>query len=180
MTLLPAPGTTSDDVSARPRDSRVVDAGWVLGVYVLLGVVAGVLWWLLVDPAVFTVAEGGGVGMGEVELGKRFNADGWYSVIAAVLGLLAGAALTWWRSRDLLVTTLATLAGSAAAAGVMAGVGRLLGPPDPETLLGSVDVGTRLAMPLEVTSTVCYLVWPIATLVGALVVLWSPPAESYG
>jgi hypothetical protein len=28
-----------------------------------------------------------------------------------------------------------------------------------------------------VTSAVCYLVWPIATLIGALFVLWSPPVE---
>lgn len=175
--MRPAPQETPDARPGPPGAARALDAAWILATLLLLGLVAGVLWWLFVDPAVFTVAKNGGVTMGEVELGKRFNADGWYTVIAGVLGLLAGAALTWWRAQDFLVTTLTLLVGSLAAAWVMAGVGRLLGPPDPEQVLGSAEVGARLATPLEVTSEVCYLIWPIAALIGALVVLWSPPAD---
>lgn len=148
----------------------------MLGVYLALGVVAALLWWLLVDPAMFTRTEDGGVSMGEVELTQQFNADGWYTVIAAVLGMLSGAALTWWRSRDHLVTVALLAVGSGLAAAVMAWLGGVLGPADPE--LVQVAAGTRLPAQLEVASPVAYLVWPIAALVGSLLVLWSPPVSS--
>jgi hypothetical protein len=164
--------------SERPRrDGLLADAVWVLGTFVALGVVGGVLWWLLVDPALFTKAPNGALTMGEAQLGKRFAADGWFVVIAAVLGLLSGAALTWWRSRDFLATTLLLVLGSVVATVVMTVAGRLLGPADPDSLAAAAAVGDRLPMQLEVTATVAYLVWPIAVLLGALFVLWSPPPE---
>jgi hypothetical protein len=159
------------------RDGLLVDAAWVLGISAVLGLLGGVLWWLLVDPALFTKASNGGLTMGEAQLGNRFAADGWFVVIAAVFGLLSGSALTWWRSRDFLATSVLLVAGSVVATALMVLVGRVLGPPDPESLAASAAVGDRLPMQLEVTATVAYLVWPIAVLVGALFVLWSPPTE---
>lgn len=156
-----------------PASRRDVVA--VLGTYVALGVVGGLLWWALYDPAQYTVARGGGVSMGEVDLGKRFNADAWYAVIAAVLGLVSGTAVSWWRSRDPLLTTGLVLVGSGVAAGVMSVLGGWLGPSDPQQLVASVEAGARLAVPLSVDATVCYLVWPVTALIGCLVVLWSPP-----
>jgi hypothetical protein len=163
--------------AAPARNVVAADVAWVLGSYVVLGLVGALAWWLLVDPAYFTKADNGGLGMGEVQLAERFNADAWYAVIAAVLGLLSGGALTWWRSRDFLLTSVLLLLGSGLAAAVMAGTGRVLGPADPGTLADGIAVGARLPTQLEVTSAVCYLVWPIATLIGALFVLWSPPVE---
>ncbi len=164
-------GATPQRGPGLPAPLRDVVA--VVGVHLVLGVVAGMLWWLLVDPAVFTKAENG-LGMGEVELGKRFNDDGWYAVIAAVLGLLTGAVLTWWRSRDPMLTSFLLLAGSGVAAGVMAVTGGLLGPPDPEKVASASAIGDSVPMALEVGGLVVYLVWPIAVLGGALLVLWSP------
>lgn len=165
--------------SRAPRGQGVsADAVWILGTYVLLGLVGGVLWWLLVEPAYFTKGENGGLGMGEVQLGKRFNADGWYAVIAIVFGLLSGAALAWVRTRDHLVTAGLILFGSVVAAVVMSAVGTVLGPEAPETVAASAPVGARIAMQVAVTAPVNYLVWPIAVLVGTLLVLWSPPVDS--
>ena len=169
-----APETTSGHHPA------LADAGWVLGTYVVLGLVGAVLWWLLVEPALFTKARNGGLAMGEAELGKRFAADGWFVVIAAVLGLLSGAVLTWWRSRDHLATTILLVVGSVAASALMSVTGRALGPADPESRAAAAAVGDRLPMQLEVTATVAYLVRPIAALVGALFVLWSPPTDNAG
>lgn len=169
-----------DAQAASERGGARADIAWVLGTYTVLGLVGAVLWWLLVDPALFTKAGNGGLAMGEGQLGKRFASDGWFVVIAAVLGLLSGSVLTWWRSRDHLLTTGLLVAGSGLATALMVLVGRALGPADPESLARAASAGARLPMQLEVHATVAYLVWPIAVLVGALFVLWSPPAGTVG
>ncbi|MGN6132346.1 MAG: hypothetical protein ACTHOK_18560 [Nocardioidaceae bacterium] len=155
------------------------DALLVVGCLAALGVVCGVLWWLAVDPAEFTKLKGGGA-MGEAQLGKRFNADGWYVVLALVPGFVAGLALTWWRSRDPLLTSGLLVVGAAAAAAVMAYVGHLLGPPDPNAVLAAGKVGAHAAVQLGVAAWTAYLAWPIGVLAGALLVLWSKPLEPRG
>ncbi len=160
-------------LSSRPV---LQDALAVLGTALLLGLCCGVLWWVLVDPATFTkLADGGS--MGESQLGRQFDGDGWYAVIAAVAGVLAGAVLTWWRARDFVLTTLLLVLAAAVAAVTMSLTGRLLGPGDPEAALAAAEVGERVPVQLEVTAAVTYLVWPIAMLVGALMVLWSQTGE---
>lgn len=163
-----------------PRASRRgagADALAVLGCLLVLGVVCGVLWWLLVDPAEFTKLRSGGA-MGEVELGKRFAADGWYAVLAFLAGLPAGAVLTWWRSRDPLLTTGLLVGGSVLAAAAMALTGHLLGPGDPTAALAAGKVGVRVPTQLAVTARTAYLLWPIGVLAGSLLVLWSKAPES--
>jgi len=179
MDPVAAEAVGSEPAVLRPEPpSTAGDVVVVLGSYLGLGVLAAVLWWLLVEPALFTAAPGGGLNMSEVQLTRRFSADGWYAVIAAVLGVASGAILTWWRSRDHLLTVGLLVVGAVLAAGVMALLGGLLGPIDPHTL--SAEPGTVLPAALEVTVPACYLVWPIAALVGALVVLWSPPPDRPG
>lgn len=147
----------------------------ILGTFVVLGAVCGVIWWLVVDPAEFTRTADGGAAMGEVQLSKRFNPDGWYSVIAIVAGFLSGLGLTWWRSRDFRLTTLLLVPGAALAAATMAVVGRALGPDNPHITLVDAPRGAMVPVQLAVTATPSYLMWPIAVLVGALMVLWSSP-----
>lgn len=151
----------------------VVDVVTVLGTFLVLGAVCGVVWWLVVDPAVFIRTRGGGGAMGEVELSKRFGADGWYSVIAIVAGFLSGIGLTWWRSRDFRLTTVLLVPGAALAAAVMAAVGRAVGPESPGIALAHAARGARVPVDLAVSATPSYLMWPIAVLFGALMVLWS-------
>lgn len=177
QTVVPPGQPGADDRGRGRRHGALEDLVAVLGGYLVLGLVGAVLWWALCDPAMFTKAEGGGLGMGEVELAKRFNADAWYAVIAAVLGLLSGTALTWWRARDPLLTATLVLLGSLLAAGVMSVVGGWIGPPDPRSVAGSVEVGGLVASPLRVDAAVCYLVWPVTALIGSLIVLWSPPPD---
>lgn len=159
-------------MARHPSASTAVgrDVTVVIGWFVLLGVLSGVLWWLLVSPAEFTKLPNGG-SMGEVDLGKQFNADGWYVVIAAVFGLVSGVALTWWRSRDPLLTSLLLIIGSATAAALMALTGHLLGPGATRPALAAAKVGARVPERLEVDTFVVYLCWPIAVFLGALVVL---------
>ena len=154
------------------RGGALADVVALLGTYLVLGVVCGVLWWLLVQPALFTKVHGGGT-MSELQLGYEFNGDGWYAVIAAVAGIVSGLCLTWWRSRDYLLTTLLLVPGSALAATVMVLVGHALGPGDPQAALAAAHVGQHIPDQLKVAGWATYLVWPMGALVGALGVLWS-------
>ena len=150
----------------------VADVVVVLVCYLVLGVVCGVIWWLLVDPALFTKVHGGGT-MSELQLSKEFNGDGWYAVVAAVAGVGSGLALTWWRSRDYLLTTLLLVPGSVLAAAVMAMLGHALGPGNPDAALATVHAGQHVPDQISVAAWATYLVWPIGALIGALGVLWS-------
>lgn len=166
---------------ARPGRGR--DAAVVIGVLLVLGVLAGVLWSVLVTPAEFTKLPTGG-SMGEDQLGRQFGADAWYVVIAVLTGLAAGAVLSWWRSSSVLVTSAALLLGAVVAAVAMAVTGHLLGPGDPETALAAAKVGTAVPEALDVgirpvwplthylkDTLPVYLSWPVGVLIGALLVL---------
>lgn len=177
---VPDPVTTDGQGSAPRRrlpGGARGDAIAVLGTSLVLGLVGGVLWWLLTEPAVFTVGEEGTLGMGEVELADRFSATGWFTVLAAVLGALSGGALTWWRNRDPILTVGLLVLGSAVGTATMTGVGRLLGPPDPDVAAAAAQSGDLVPAALEVGAGVTYLVWTIAALAGALMVLWSPSTD---
>ncbi len=155
------------------------DVAVVLGVLLALGVLCGVLWWLVWDPAAYTKTADGGV-MGETDLSRRFAADGLYAVIAGVAGLLAGLGLTWWRTRDPLVTSATLLVGSVLAAVAMALTGHLLGPGDPGAALAAARVGARVPDRLAVDAFTVYLAWPVSVLAGALVVLLGTAPASTG
>lgn len=167
---------TRDSDGPRRSDGVFQDAVAVLGTYLALGVICGLVWWLLVEPAMFTKLKGGG-SMDELELGKRFDGDAWYAVIAALTGLLSGTLISWWRSRDLLVTTALLLIGAGIAATVMTVTGHLLGPGDPDAALAAAKIGEQVGVQLQVTARATYLVWPISVLIGGLMVLWSPSRD---
>lgn len=164
------PGPT--DRSRTRRDGPLADVAVVLGCYLVLGVVCGAVWWWLVQPALFTKVHGGG-SMSELQLGNEFNGDGWYVVIAAVAGICSGLALTWWRSRNYLLTTLLLVPGSALAATLMALIGHALGPASPKVAIAAVKIGQHVPDQVSVHAWASYLVWPMGALVGALGVLWS-------
>ena len=160
-----APHRPADgDRGGRLRGSAS-DALVVLGTFVVLGVLCGVLWWALAPTPAYTKVHGGGA-MDEVALGRQFSAVAWYVAIAAVAGLVAAIALTWWRDRDPL------LLGSVVAAVLMAVVGHLLGPGDSQALLATARLGTKVPDQLHVAARAAYLAWPISVLLGCLVILW--------
>ncbi|HET7387984.1 MAG TPA: hypothetical protein VFJ19_15115 [Nocardioidaceae bacterium] len=177
MSSEPTAGSEDGD-GERPssRGSAGRDAAAILGSFVVLGVVGAFVWWLLVDPAVFTETKSGGA-MGEAQLAKRFATDGWYAVIGVIGGLIAGAGLAWWRARDPLFTSAMLVVGAVVAAAIMAWVGYLLGPGDTTAALAHAPVGAHVPVSLSVNAGPSFLSWPIGTLVGALVMLWTPATD---
>lgn len=151
----------------------------VLGSLLVLGVLAGMLWWLLVDPAQFTKTAQGGA-MSENELGKRFDADAWFAVIGLAAGVVAGLVLSAWRSRDPLLVSGLLLVGSLLAAGAMLLVGRLLGPGDTGAALRAAKVGAKVPETLGLDTWLAVLGWPIGVLMGTLFVLLGRAPERTG
>lgn len=168
-----------------PDSSRAAarDVAVVLGGLVVLGVLCGVLWSLVVTPAELTRLPNGGA-LNETALGAQFGADGWYAVIAATTGLVAGFVLMAWRSRDALWTAAVLVLGALVAAALMAVVGHLLGPADPRDTLAAAKVGTKVPESLNLGvrpvspfgpylkgTAMFYLAWPVSALAGCLAVL---------
>jgi hypothetical protein len=166
----PAPGASA---AHRPgTHGRVArDIAVCLGVLLVLGALAGVVWWLLAPSPEFTKLRNEST-MGEDQLSLQFAADAWYAVVAAVAGVLSGAGLTWWRDRDPLLTSACVLVGSLLAGGLMSWVGHVLGPGKPDVALATAKVGQHVPDQLVLHAHTGYLVWPIAALVGTLVVLF--------
>lgn len=159
-----------------------------VGLFLLAGVVGAVIWQQIVDVPTYTrMADNGS--MEALELSRSVAIDGWYAVIAVVLAIVLGAVLTVRASGSPRLNVLALLLGSSAAGLLMLAVGHWLGPGDVEARLAAATEGDRVPAELVPNSGAVdllgvdvhtiFLVWPIAALVGAALVLvfGPPPAE---
>lgn len=154
----------------------VRDVAAALVAFLVAAVLVGVLWPQLVDPVVVEVADLGLL-TDEVALGDRFDVVGWYSLLGGGFGLVLGVGLLARRQGHEVVTVLAVLAGAFLAAWLSAQLGTMLGPEDPDTVLAGAEVGATAEDRVVLTADVAYLVWPISSMVGAVVVLWSRPGR---
>ena len=154
------------------RDVLIVLLGFGVG-----AVGVGVLWPQLVDPVVVTRAEAGLL-TDEVALGDRFDNVGWYALLSGGCAVLLGVVLSLWRRSHEVVTLLAIVTGACLAAWLSARVGTWVGPGDPEAVLAAAEVGATAPDRVTLTADVAYLVWPIAALIGCVVVLFSRPGDA--
>ena len=144
-------------------------AGWTV-LMLALGVVGGLLWWWLAEPAEWEVTEQGIILTEDAARGQ-FAVVVTFVAVGAVLSLVWG----WAAGRSLrelgwvLVPVLAVVAGAAAV--VAWQVGLLLGPPDPRDV-ADPSLGDRLPSQLEVDAVAAFLVWPMFALLGLLVSAW--------
>lgn len=163
------------ELAAAPRRSRfrgVLTELAVVGLwFVVAGLVAGLVWWRITPLAEFTRTSNG-LRMGEEQLGVQVSSDGWFAVIAMVGGALSGLLLAAWRRRDSVVTVLLLPIGAGIATGLMVLLGDLLGPADPRSVsTASLAVGDKVPLQLHVHAHGVLLIWPLAALLGAFVVL---------
>lgn len=170
--------TSIDDDLSRPTTTRPLRQVASLALaFVATALVGAVLWNALVDPAEM-VRVGNSGQTPEPELVKEFGPDAHFSLIAAIAGFLLGFVIEFRRRGDVIIRVVCVAAFACLAAAVMAFVGFLLGPDNPETVLGSLGEGGRAPYQLEVHSWAAYLVWPIASLAGMLLLLLFRPEKS--
>lgn len=161
---------------AATRSAPQAAAVTIVG-FCVVGALAGVVWPLLAEPANYTVTESG-VRLGEAEAAKQFGVTVAYAAIGALAAVCWGGFCAYRYAARGWPHVLVTLAGAAVAALLARRLGVLLGPPDPSTVVGSTSPGEHVPMQLDVNSYGVLLVWPVAALVGLLVVLiWLAPVE---
>lgn len=153
------------------RVDSLRDAAVVLVWFVVLAVVAAVVWWQLVDLPEAT-RQAGAVVVEADQLGKQVNIDGWFFVLAVVGGLVSGVVLLFWRERDPLLMVVLVVVGATVAAFVMRQVGRWLGPGSATDALRHRANGAHALQPLQVHASGVLWVWPAAAALGALLYLW--------
>ncbi len=170
---VPDPGIADPGVQA---GAMFRDAGVILVVFLLVGAVAGAVWPHLVHPVTVSRIDAG-LSTGEVDLSWRFDNDGWFSVLGGAAGLLTGLVLMVWRRSHEVVSLLMVTGSAFLASWVCATVGTALGPEDPQKVLAGAASGATAPDMVRVTSEAAYYVWPIGAVLGALLVLWSPPGQ---
>jgi len=121
-------------------------------VFAVLGVVGALIWHGVVDPPRYTRTAGGAEMEGD-GLAQLFSINGWYCLIGAVLGLVAGAGLSLWRHREPVWVLLVSAAASLLGAGLMAQLGRALGPDAPGEALRNAKVGASAPVRLVLQGT---------------------------
>ena len=155
------------------RSAVVRDCLVVLGAFLVAAVVVGLLWPRVVEPVTMTRTDAG-LATGEVELGHRFDHDAWYSLLGGGAALLLGVVLTLRRRAHEIATLVAVVLGALLAAGVSSVLGTATGPEAAETALAESEVGATAPDRVQVTADAAYLAWPLAAVLGAVLVLWAP------
>lgn len=124
------------------RGSVVAGAGTAL-TGAVLGLVVGVLWWLI-TPSEQWLAFDGGLGAADLNSPDWFAADGWFLVLGVLGGLLL-TGLTWvWARTAPVAMVVGLILGAALLALVAWSVGGLLGPPDPREAADGLAVGATI------------------------------------
>jgi hypothetical protein len=156
-------------VTGHARDGVLVVAETVV-VGIVLGAVMALVWWWVAPTEEWTVVDGG---LLPADLGFNdwFAADGWFLVLGAVAGVLL-TLISWYRGRR---NPVALVAGVVAGAGLLAAtawtLGGVLGPPDPESVVKTADLGTRIdgSLGLRAVGVLCAPALTALTLLALLV-----------
>ncbi|ROR92016.1 hypothetical protein EDD33_2897 [Nocardioides aurantiacus] len=155
---------------ATPREV-LLDAAVVLVWSLAAGVVGALVWWQ-VTPLPQATATPDGPALTARELAGQVAVDGWFAVVAAVLGLVSGVVLLAWRRRDPLLSVALVVLGAALAAQVATRLGGVLGPADPATVLDGRAEGAQAPLQLALQAPGLVWVWPAAAALGALLHLF--------
>jgi len=148
---------------------RVVRASFFYLLAVLLiGSLAGLLWWVLAKPPAFTIGDDLGAIITERGLAQVFNIDIWFVLIGLALGLILGT-ITWFSYHRLSWPVVIVAIAGAVLAGLLAlNVGHLLGPYNFAERVAVAKPGDLVVMDLDLHSPALLLVWPFAASVGTL------------
>ena len=148
----------------------LVQAGLIVAIFAVVGVLAGLVWEWLWTPAMGGVLDHNWGPQDAIALSEQFGGTGWYVVVGTVAGLVTGALVALFLDRVPLLTLAAVVVGSVLAAWLMYVVGIAVGPPDPEVLAKTAADGTLIPEQLQVSGTSPWIALPGGALVGLALV----------
>ncbi len=178
MTAADDDSSTADTPASSPVDLDAVvrDVLVVLTAFLVAGVAVGLVWPQVVEPVTVTRSDFG-LQTGEVALARRFDHDAWYSLLGGGGALRRGAGGPLRRPAPPAATLVAVVLGSLLAAWVSSMIGTQTGPEAAELVLANAELGATAPDQVLVTADAAYLAWPLAAVLGAVVVLWAPSAR---
>ncbi len=146
------------------------DLGSSVGLVValaLVGVPAGLLWWLLAPRAEYRITPDGPVVLGQPSEELLVADDAVFVLVLAATGLLCGAAAWRWRRRRGVATLLALAIGGTLSGVVASWLGELLGRGPTEAELA--QVGAVVTTTLGLASPPAFAVAPFAAVLAYVI-----------
>jgi hypothetical protein len=150
--------------------------GFVVAVVasVALGLIAGAVWDAVAPRAVLQEVSAGTAQIVNAETRAFVGADGWFSLLAAVAGLLTGAVgyrlgIFGRDQADRVAVTAGLIAGAVAGAFAMLWLGQLLGQGNYQHQLASSRAGATFESSLTLGAKSALAFWPLVTSVVILV-----------
>ena len=141
----------------------------VLGLFLVAGAVAGLVWATAWEPPQGVAYQGRYLPLSDGS--SQFAVEGHYLVVCAAAGLAAGLLAAVLGRRDPLGVLLVAVAASVMAGLLAAWIGRVLGPQDPHVAARSADDLAAVPADLSLSSPVLLLALPAGALVSLTVVL---------
>lgn len=135
---------------------------------VVLGVLAGLVWFAVVKLPAYTVDPDGSAATTVEGLSEFFAGDAWYSAIGLVVGLALGI-LGWrWFGKSGWLLVPIALVAVLVSAGLCWGLGWLLGPGPLNERLVAAKPGESVPIELTVRAPVAVLVWVLGAILPIL------------
>ncbi|GAA1398426.1 hypothetical protein [Luteococcus peritonei] len=164
----PRPRLSGDRLRRLVRRPVVRGMAFYLLLFVLLGLLAAVVWHSAVRLPVYHVGAEGRTATTERGLTRYFSTDAWFCLLGAVVGLVAGTlAWRWFRRIGWPVVPLALMA-SLVACLVCWRVGTALGPDDFASRIAAAQPGDDVPIDFRLRSLAALLVWPFFATIPVL------------
>ncbi len=135
-----------------------------------LGLLAGLVWWLVAPEVLVGVRDGRPV-LIAAEARSLFGVDASFAGIGAVAGLLVGAVMFTRHRRHPTAVLAGLVLGGAAGSWVAWQVGSALGPGPLDARVDGAADGATLAIPVDLSATGVVLSWPIMAVVVTIVLV---------
>lgn len=133
------------------------------------GVIAGVVWWAVVDLPGYTVASDGSAATTQRGLTEVFGSDAWFCAIGLVCGLGLGCLAWWWFGRIGWFSAVFALVVTGIASALCWWIGWILGPGPLSARLVAAKPGDFVPIELTVRAPVAIAVWVAAGVLPILI-----------
>lgn len=160
----------------RPTSQRLLAYALVT---LVLGGLAALAWYLVVDLPVYTVESDGKAYITGIGLTRVFESDAWFSAIGVIVGIVLGVlAWRWFRAQVWLAPIVSGL--GAALAGVIGWrLGSFMGPGSFDKRLAAAQVGDVIPISLDLRAPVVLALWVLFAELPILIaaMLFSDPED---